>query len=364
MKVRTTLAAIGTAFVLGTTGALALPAVAASAHSGTQTLRFISVTKKSIMLTKTSGAQQDTDVNAAGKTVGFDMLYLPAASAATGALNITVDTAGTLNLTGTDTISGGQLTVDSGELVIAAAASATLTGVTVDDDTTSSPGIDVSGTLVLDGGTIIEGGGTGNLGNARGTLTVEAGGTLDVEDAATGATLDAVNVTNNNLIEVGVSSTATLTLDDGTSISGGTVTLGSTGELLITAGAGTDGATARGATLTGVTVNAMALIAPGAFLWTTFQSQAALQRGSTSTAPEMSSSTWATQMTYAAPPSSCSIDTADATSSSTQRRRSRSGRLSRSSSTPGARFRRSTWSQRCCSRRRSFPECEIGGSAA
>ena len=94
MKVRTTLAAIGTAFVLGTTGALALPAVAASAHSGTQTLRFISVTKKSIMLTKTSGAQQDTDVNAAGKTVGFDMLYLPAASAATGALNITVDTAG------------------------------------------------------------------------------------------------------------------------------------------------------------------------------------------------------------------------------------------------------------------------------
>jgi hypothetical protein len=94
MKVRITLAAIGTAFVLGTTGALALPAVAASAHSGTQTLRFISVTKKSIMLTKTSGAQQDTDVNAAGKTVGFDMLYLPAASAATGALNITVDTAG------------------------------------------------------------------------------------------------------------------------------------------------------------------------------------------------------------------------------------------------------------------------------
>jgi hypothetical protein len=46
------------------------------------------------MLTKTSGAQQDTDVNAAGKTVGFDMLYLPAASAATGALNIAVDTAG------------------------------------------------------------------------------------------------------------------------------------------------------------------------------------------------------------------------------------------------------------------------------
>jgi len=43
----------------------------------------------------------------------------------------------------------------------------------------------------------------------------------------------------------------------------------------------------RSLTLTGVTVNAMALIAPGAFLWTTFESQSALQRGGTSTAPEM-----------------------------------------------------------------------------
>ncbi len=41
----------------------------------------------------------------------------------------------------------------------------------------------------------------------------------------------------------------------------------------------------RTLTLTGVTVNAMALIAPGAFLWTTFQIQAA-QKGS-STAPDM-----------------------------------------------------------------------------
>jgi len=43
----------------------------------------------------------------------------------------------------------------------------------------------------------------------------------------------------------------------------------------------------RSLTLTGVTVNAMALIAPGAFLWTTFQVQAALSRGGTSTAPDM-----------------------------------------------------------------------------
>jgi amino acid transporter len=43
----------------------------------------------------------------------------------------------------------------------------------------------------------------------------------------------------------------------------------------------------RSLTLTGVTVNAMALIAPGAFLWTTFQVQAALTRNGQSTAPDM-----------------------------------------------------------------------------
>jgi basic amino acid/polyamine antiporter, APA family len=43
----------------------------------------------------------------------------------------------------------------------------------------------------------------------------------------------------------------------------------------------------RSLTLTGVTVNAMALIAPGAFLWTTFQTQSALTHHGSSTANEM-----------------------------------------------------------------------------
>jgi hypothetical protein len=93
MKFRTSLAAIGAAVVLGTTGALVVPAVA-SAHSGTQTLKFISVQKKSVVFTKSSGGQQDTDVNAAGKTVGFDMLYFAIVSATTGNVNATIDTAG------------------------------------------------------------------------------------------------------------------------------------------------------------------------------------------------------------------------------------------------------------------------------
>ena len=43
----------------------------------------------------------------------------------------------------------------------------------------------------------------------------------------------------------------------------------------------------RSLPLTGVTANAMALIAPGAFLWTTFQVQAALSRNGASTASDM-----------------------------------------------------------------------------
>ena len=74
MKLRTSLAAAGAAVVLGTTGALALPAVA-SAHSSTNTLKFISVEKATAGFTKITRGQQDTDVNAAGKTVGFDELY-------------------------------------------------------------------------------------------------------------------------------------------------------------------------------------------------------------------------------------------------------------------------------------------------
>jgi hypothetical protein len=115
MKIRTPLAAAAAAVVLGTTGALMLPAVA-SAHSASATLKFTSVQKASTMLGKTSGGEQDTDVNAAGKTVGFDMLYFTAVSASTGKVNITVDTTGgflygtaTANLK-TGGISNGKVT--------------------------------------------------------------------------------------------------------------------------------------------------------------------------------------------------------------------------------------------------------------
>ena len=119
MKIRTSLAAAGAAVVLGTTGALVLPAVA-SAHSGTHTLKFISVQQKSVNFSKSSGANQDTDVNAAGKTIGFDMIYFTAVSATTANVNVTVDTTGgflygtgTLNFK-TGAFSNGKVTGGTG----------------------------------------------------------------------------------------------------------------------------------------------------------------------------------------------------------------------------------------------------------
>jgi hypothetical protein len=102
MKVRRSIMAAGAAVVLGTTGAL-LPAVA-SASSATQTLKFTAVQKAGVMFTRTTGANQETDVNAAGKTVGFDMIYFAGTSATSGAVNITVDTSGGF-LYGTATVS-------------------------------------------------------------------------------------------------------------------------------------------------------------------------------------------------------------------------------------------------------------------
>jgi basic amino acid/polyamine antiporter, APA family len=55
----------------------------------------------------------------------------------------------------------------------------------------------------------------------------------------------------------------------------------------MTAGGGSGVEMQRTLSLTGVTVNAMALIAPGAFLWTTIQAQAALQNGGSTTAMDM-----------------------------------------------------------------------------
>ena len=93
MKLRTSLAAAGAAVVLGTTGGAGAPAVA-SAHSGTHTLKLIEVQNGTVSFTRATGGIRNIDVNAAGKTVGFDMLYFAATSPSTVAVNLTVDTKG------------------------------------------------------------------------------------------------------------------------------------------------------------------------------------------------------------------------------------------------------------------------------
>ncbi len=105
MKLRTSIAAVGAAALVGS-GAFALPALAsphATTHATTHTLKFISVTKTMVSFTKTSVGIQDTDVNKAGKIIGFDEVYGVQTSAATSAANVTVDTKGGL-LYGTFTI--------------------------------------------------------------------------------------------------------------------------------------------------------------------------------------------------------------------------------------------------------------------
>jgi hypothetical protein len=135
MKLRTSLAAVGVAAVLGTTGALVLPAVA-SAHSGTHTLKFTAVQKATVMFTKTTGANQETDVNATGKTVGYDLIYFAATSPTSGAVNITVDSSGGF-LYGTATVSIKTGAVTNGKVTGGTGAFAGATG-TITAKTVSS----------------------------------------------------------------------------------------------------------------------------------------------------------------------------------------------------------------------------------
>lgn len=113
MKIRTPIIAVAAAAILGT-GAFVLPA-AASARTTTQTLQFTAETEGSTAFSGSTEAEQDTDVNGAGKVVGYDMLYVTLVSSAAAVLNITVDVNGgmlygsaTLNSKGV--VSNGKIT--------------------------------------------------------------------------------------------------------------------------------------------------------------------------------------------------------------------------------------------------------------
>ena len=72
MKIRASIAAIGTVAAVGLTGAMLLPTTA-SAHATTHTLTFTSVQQASVQYSSTTGGSADKDVNKAGKVIGFDV---------------------------------------------------------------------------------------------------------------------------------------------------------------------------------------------------------------------------------------------------------------------------------------------------
>ena len=159
---------------------------------------------------------------------------------------LTIDPTATLTLNGA-AITGGTLTNDGIIDLVSAAAlqggslgnsgqvDVSGSGNALDGETVSNTGaIDVTGVLTLDLGTTITGG------------TLTNSGTVKIE-AASGATLDGVNVENGSgVIQVDNAlspDVITLVVDDGTTITGGTVTIGPVGifEVATTLGATLDG---------------------------------------------------------------------------------------------------------------------------
>ena len=156
---------------------------------------------------------------------------------------IEVDVSGTLALNG-GTFTGGTIT-DNG--LVESTASATLDGVGVSGAGSIDVGTTTTGViLTLDDGTGIA---------SSKLIFGDSSDTVDVESG--GATLDGVSVSGGGSIDVGTTTTGViLTLDDGTTVSGGKLTIGSAGVLDIEVGPqGQGGANGPGnpdATLDGV----------------------------------------------------------------------------------------------------------------
>ena len=146
-----------------------------------------------------------------------------------GTIEVSESSAATLLLDDSTTVYGGTLTIGNyGTLDIELGPrniinpDATLDGVTLYNNSIFGGDIEVgelsSATLLLDDDTTVYGG----------TVTIGSAGELDIEGGSIpDVTLDGVNVDSNNSIEVGVSSDVTFTLDDGTKFEGGSLTINS-----------------------------------------------------------------------------------------------------------------------------------------
>jgi FecR protein len=199
-----------------------------------------------------------------------------------GGAVLTLEDGTTIAGTGTVTIkSGSTLNVKKGAGA-GPSFGATFDGVKVKDSGAINVGANATGAiLTLDDGAAISG---------AGALTIKSGSTLDVEkgtDAGPnfGATLDGVGVTDNGALDVGDNAIeAVLTLEHGTAITGtGTVTVnaGSTLDVEKGAGAGNHGATFDGTKVTDSGAIDVGLVATGAVL--TLEDGAAIVGGGTGT---------------------------------------------------------------------------------
>jgi hypothetical protein len=93
MKIRRSIVAAGAAVILGGTGALVVPAIA-SAHSASHTLKFISTRVKTVAFAMPAAGFQDTDVNSAGKIIGFDEVNFEFTGATSGRGDVAIDVNG------------------------------------------------------------------------------------------------------------------------------------------------------------------------------------------------------------------------------------------------------------------------------
>ncbi len=156
-----------------------------------------------------------------------------------GQIDVDLNASGAiLTLDGGTTISGGMLTVGlHGRLDIESGAGATLDGVSINNSgTVQVDATKSTSTLTLVDGTTISGGG----------LTIGGGSTLNIAYGSNdlGATLDDVSVSNSGTIQIGtLAGDLTLKLEDGTTISGGTISVGAYSTLAL------NGATISGATI-------------------------------------------------------------------------------------------------------------------
>jgi hypothetical protein len=102
MKLLTSIIGAGVAAAVVAGGAFAVPALA-SPHAASHTMSFTAVTKASVGFSDASAGVQQTAVNKAGKTIGFDETYGIAVSASAVDNDFTLDTKGGL-LYGTYTL--------------------------------------------------------------------------------------------------------------------------------------------------------------------------------------------------------------------------------------------------------------------